>query len=171
VVGDDPKEGFHFRGAQKIRAASPPVDLNHLSILAQQVGNLGHLFPEIIQILGSLRSIRGDDNVAAAVVAKGITKGDMEVEGKGRLLLMFIRNLSDLGLKIPWAESLRPDGGRGIAGVPRSRSVIFDQEVQVHVHFFRVIHDAIVKSRHTRESGYPGYLKLPEKTGFPLSRE
>ncbi|HHT9158534.1 MAG TPA: hypothetical protein ACFYEH_01610 [Candidatus Brocadiaceae bacterium] len=31
--------------------------------------------------------------------------------------------------------------------------------------------DGLVKSRHTRESGYPEAVQLLEKTGFPFSRE
>jgi hypothetical protein len=29
--------------------------------------------------------------------------------------------------------------------------------------------DGLVKSRHTREGGYPERKQLPEKTGFPFS--
>jgi len=31
--------------------------------------------------------------------------------------------------------------------------------------------DAIAKSRHTRESGYPGFKQAIEIPGFPFSRE
>jgi hypothetical protein len=31
--------------------------------------------------------------------------------------------------------------------------------------------DALAKTRHTRESGYPGFIKVVEIPGFPFSRE
>ncbi|MGD0283883.1 MAG: UDP-N-acetylglucosamine 2-epimerase, partial [Dissulfurispiraceae bacterium] len=60
--------------------------------------------------------------------------------------------------------------GNGSAA-KKIRNILRDYQINniLKKAFFDISFDGLVKSRHTREGGYPERKQLPEKTGFPFS--
>jgi hypothetical protein len=80
MLVDNVAKAANFVGMKKRRRTPAPMELHDFSPLAEQGAHLGDFLLEVIEIGLPLVVIQRDDRCAAAIPAKRLAKGDMEIE-------------------------------------------------------------------------------------------
>ncbi len=113
-------------------SAAAPMELDHGTIFGDAAADALHLPFQHVKIRRCDAFVLLDDDVASAKEAETFTEGNVHVQRNGGpgTLGFFVYSF-----EIGWAESVVPDGCRGIAGIARAWTIVFGEEFLADVKF------------------------------------